>query len=306
VAKRIITAAITGSIHTPSMSPYLPITPDQIADEAVRAYDAGAAVAHIHARNPETGQPSANPDIYAEIAAKIKARCNIVLCITTGGGLGMSTQERVQTIPRLKPELASFNFGSMNFALFHALEAFKQLDQPWEKQYLGMTEDFILPNTFKTLREFAEVFAENGTQPELEVYDLGMLNNLVFMLERGHLERPVYIQFVFGILGGMPATPENLMFMHRTAKDNVGDFTWSVCAAGRYQFRMCTLALLLGGNARVGLEDNLYLDKGVRAKSNAEQVEKIVRIGKELGIEPATSDEAREILQLKGLERVGY
>lgn len=306
MAKRIITAAITGSIHTPSMSPYLPITPDQIADEAVRARNAGAAVAHIHARNPETGQPSPDPNIYAEIAAKIKARCDIILCITTGGGLGMSTQERVRTIPRLKPELASFNFGSLNFALFHALEVYRNLDQAWEKEYLGKTEDFILPNTFKTLREFAQVFAENGTQPELEIYDLGMLNNVVFMLERGHLKRPVYIQFVFGILGGMPATPENLMFMYQTAKDTIGEFTWSVCAAGRHQFRMCTLSLLLGGNARVGLEDNLYLDKGLKANSNAEQVEKIVRIGKELGIEPATPDEARKILGLKGLEEVAF
>jgi uncharacterized protein (DUF849 family) len=306
MTKRIVTAAITGSIHTPSMSPYLPITPDEIAEEAVRAHGAGAAVAHIHARNPETGQPSADPDLYAEIAAKIKAKCDIILCITTGGGLGMTTQERVRTIPKLKPELASFNFGSMNFALFHALEGYRELKQPWESQYLGMTEDFILPNTFKTLREFAEVFGENGTQPELEVYDLGMLNNLAFMLGKGQLKKPVYIQFVFGILGGMPATPENLMFMFRTAKDAVGEFTWSVCAAGRHQVRMCTLALLLGGNARVGLEDNLYLEKGVKAKSNAEQVEKMIRIMRELGLEPATPAEAREMLKLKGLEHVAY
>lgn len=304
--KRIITAAVTGSIHTPSMSPYLPITPDQIADEAVRAHNAGAAVAHIHARNPETGQPSPDPDLYAEIAGKIKARCDIILCITTGGGLGMSTQERVRTIPRLKPELASFNFGSLNFALFHALDTYSDLAQPWEREYLGMTENFILPNTFKTLREFAEVFAVNGTQAELEIYDLGMLNNLVFMLDKGYVRRPVYIQFVFGILGGMPATPENLMFMHQTAKSSIGEFTWSVCAAGRHQFRMCTLSLLLGGNARVGLEDNLYLDKGMRAKSNAEQVEKIVRIGREFGIEPATPEEARKILSLKGLGGVAF
>jgi uncharacterized protein (DUF849 family) len=306
MTKRIVTAAITGSIHTPSMSPYLPITPDEIAEEAVRAHGAGAAVAHIHARNPETGQPSADPDLYAEIAAKIKAKCDIILCITTGGGLGMTTQERVRTIPKLKPELASFNFGSMNFALFHALEGYRELKQPWESQYLGMTEDFILPNTFKTLREFAEVFGENGTQPELEVYDLGMINNLAFMLGKGQLKKPVYIQFVFGILGGMPATPENLMFMFRTAKDAVGEFTWSVCAAGRHQVRMCTLALLLGGNARVGLEDNLFLEKGVKAKSNAEQVEKMIRIMRELGLEPATPAEAREMLKLKGLEQVAY
>lgn len=304
--KRIVTAAITGSIHTPSMSPYLPIKPDEIADEAVRAHEAGAAVAHIHARNPETGQPAANVELYQEIASKIKSRCNIVLCITTGGGLGMTTEQRLRSIPVLRPELASFNFGSMNFALFHALDTYTEFKFPWERDYLSMTEDLILPNTFKTLREFAETFERMNTQPELEVYDLGMINNLGYMLQKKWLKRPVYIQFVMGILGGMAATPENLMFMYKTAKDVVGDFNWSVCAAGRHQFNMCTLSLILGGNVRVGLEDNLNLDRGVRAKSNAEQVTKVIRIARELGLEPASSDEARQILGLKGLDKVAF
>jgi len=304
--KRIITAAITGSIHTPSMSSYLPITPSEIVDETVRAYDAGAAVAHIHVRNPETGAPSADVSIYEEVARKIKERCGIVVCITTGGGLGMTTEERVRTIPVLKPELASFNFGSLNFALFHALETYEEFKFPWEKDYLAMTEDFILPNTFKTLGEFTEVFEKYDVKPELEVYDVGQLNNVYFMLRKGRLRRPIYIQFVMGILGGIQATPDNLLFLHNSAKELLGEFLWSVAAAGRHQFNMCTLSLVMGGNARVGLEDNLYLEKGVKAKSNAEQVEKIVRIAKELGIEPASPDEARDMLRLKGLEKVGF
>jgi uncharacterized protein (DUF849 family) len=306
MSKRIITAAITGSIHTPSMSTYLPITPDQIVSETVRAYEAGASVAHIHARNPETGQPSADINLYREIASKIKSKCGIILCITTGGGLGMTVEERVSAIPQLKPELASFNFGSLNFALFSTLDSLKEFKFPWESDYLAMTEDFILPNTFKTLARFAQVFQENLTQPELEVYDVGMLNNVAFMLETGRIKKPIYIQFVMGILGGIPAGPDNLMFMYNTAKASIGDFNWSVCAAGRHQFKMCTLSLLIGGNVRVGLEDNLYLEKGVKAKSNAQQVEKIVRIARELGLEPATPDEARQMLGLKGLDNVAY
>jgi uncharacterized protein (DUF849 family) len=306
VNKRIVTAAITGSIHTPSMSPYLPITPDEIANEAVRAWEAGATVAHIHVRDPETGRPSPDVNLYREVAEKVKSRCDIILCITTGGGLGMTTQQRVAAVSSLKPELASFNFGSMNFALFHALETYKEFKHPWERDYLAMTDDFIFPNTFKTLKESSEIFYENQTQAELEVYDLGMLSNVDFMLRRGHLKRPVYIQFVMGILGGMAATPENLMFMYKTAQDLFGTFNWSVCAAGRYQFNMCTMALVLGGNVRVGLEDNLYLDRGTKAKSNAEQVAKIIRIARELGLEPATPAEGREILGLKGLDKVVF
>jgi uncharacterized protein (DUF849 family) len=304
--KRIITAAITGSIHTPSMSPYLPVTPNQIADEAVRAYNAGAAVAHIHVRDPETGAPSVDVDLYKQVGAMIKSRCDIVLCITTGGGLGMTAAQRLVAIPLLKPELASFNFGSFNFALFHALDTYKEFKFNWEREYLAMTEDLILPNTFKTLREFSEVFQEHDVQPELEVYDVGQINNVAFMLRKGHLKRPIYIQFVLGILGAIQPTLDNLLFLYNSAKDLLGDFTWSVCAAGRNQFNMCTASLIAGGNARVGLEDNLYIEKGVKAKSNAAQVEKMVRIARELGIEPATPDEAREILGLKGIDQVSF
>jgi uncharacterized protein (DUF849 family) len=305
--KVIVTAAITGAIHTPSMSPYLPVTPRQIADEAVRAYEEGAAVAHIHVRNPENGMPVSDMDLFREVVTEVKRRCNIVLCLTTGGSLGASTAQRVAVVPTFKPELASFNFGSINFALFHVLSN-KNLEfkYEWEKQYLGMTEDFIFPNTFKTMREYCQYFNENETKPELEVYDLGMINNVAFMVERGYLKKPVYIQFVLGILGAAPATLENLMYFYQTARNTLGDFTWSVCAAGRHQINMCTAALLMGGNVRVGLEDNLYLEKGVMAKSNGDQVAKIVRIARELGREPATPDEARKMLGLKGLDKVGY
>ncbi|MCL6612364.1 MAG: 3-keto-5-aminohexanoate cleavage protein [Peptococcaceae bacterium] len=306
-SKVIVTAAITGAIHTPSMSPYLPVTPKQIADEAVRAFEEGAAVAHIHVRNPENGMPVSDLELFREVVTEVKSRCNIILCLTTGGSLGATTAQRVAVVPAFKPELASFNFGSINFALFHVLDNKNlQFRYEWEKQYLGMTEDFIFPNTFKTMREYCQYFNENGTKPELEIYDLGMINNVAFMLERGYLKKPVYIQFVLGILGAAPATLENLMFFHQAARNAIGDFTWSVCAAGRHQINMCTASLLMGGNVRVGLEDNLYLEKGVMARSNAEQVAKIVRIARELGREPATPDEARNILGLKGLDKVNY
>ena len=304
--KAVITAAITGSIHTPTMSEYLPITPQQIADEAVRAYEAGAAVCHVHARNPETGMPVPDVNLMKEIITKIKSRCNIVVCITTGGGLGMTVEQRVAPVTMYKPELASFNAGSINFALFHAIPRFKEFKFPWEKQYLGMSEDFIFPNTFKSMREYCAIFAEHGTKPEFEIYDSGMVNNIAFMIEAGYVKKPVYIQFVMGVLGGITPSSENLMFLVDYAKKQIGDFEFSVCVAGRAQFPICTQSLLIGGNCRVGLEDNLYLDRGKMAKSNAEQVAKIVRIARELGIDAATPDEARQILGLKGIDKVNY
>ena len=304
--KAVITAAITGSIHTPTMSEYLPITPQQIADEAVRAYEAGAAVCHVHARNPETGMPVPDVNLMKEIITKIKSRCNIVVCITTGGGLGMTVEQRVAPVTMYKPELASFNAGSINFALFHAIPRFKEFKFPWEKQYLGMSEDFIFPNTFKSMREYCAIFAEHGTKPEFEIYDSGMVNNIAFMIEAGYVKKPVYIQFVMGVLGGITPSSENLLFMVEYANKLIGDFEFSVCVAGRAQFPICTQSLLIGGNCRVGLEDNLYLDRGKMAKSNAEQVAKMVRMARELGIEPATPDEARQILGLKGIDKVNY
>jgi len=288
------------------MSPYLPITPQQIADEAVRVYEAGGAVAHIHVRNPETGQPSSDMELFREVVTKVKSKCNMVLCLSTGGGVGMTTAERVKAVTTFKPELASFNFGSINFGLFPIAEAVREFKFPWEKAYLESTWDFIFPNTFKTLREFSQAFSENETKPELEIYDAGMINNVAFMLQRGYLKNPVYLQFVLGILGSMPASPNNLLFFLSSARETVGDFVWSVCAAGRHQLPMCTMSLVMGGNARVGMEDSLYAGKGVLAKSNADQVEKIVRIARELGLEPATPDEARQILGLKGLDKVNW
>lgn len=304
--KVIVTAAITGSIHVPSMSPYLPITPQQIADEAVRVYEAGGAVAHIHVRNPETGQPSSDMELFREVVTKVKSKCNMVLCLSTGGGVGMTTAERVKAVTTFKPELASFNFGSINFGLFPIAEAVREFKFPWEKAYLESTWDYIFPNTFKTLREFSQAFSENETKPELEIYDAGMINNVAFMIQRGYLKKPVYLQFVLGILGSIPASPNNLLFLLNSAREIVGDFVWSVCAAGRHQLPMCTMSLVMGGNARVGMEDSLYAGKGILAKSNADQVEKIVRIARELGLEPATPDEARQILGLKGLDKVNW
>jgi len=304
--KAIITAAITGSIHTPTMSDYLPITPEQIADEAVRAYEAGAAVCHIHARNPETGMPSPDLNLMKEIITGIKSRCNIVVCITTGGGLGMTTEQRVAPVTLYRPELASFNAGSINFALFPVITRYKEWRFEWEKQYLGMTEDFIYANTFKSMKEYCGKFNETGTKPEFEIFDAGMVNNVAFMIQAGYVKKPVYNQFVMGVLGGITPSPENLLFLVDYAKKLIGDFEFSVCVAGRAQFPICTQSLLIGGNARVGLEDNLYLEKGHVAKSNAEQVAKMVRIARELGIDPATPDEARSILGLKGIDKVNF
>jgi uncharacterized protein (DUF849 family) len=300
--KRIITAAITGAVHTPSMSPYLPVTPQKIADDAIRAYEAGAAICHIHARKPETGQPCADFDTYEEIINRVKSKCNMVICLTTGGQLGMSVEERLYPLSSFKPELASFNAGSCNFALFRMLDKHNEFAYDWESKFLTGTEDLIFPNTFKSMKDFTRIFRDCDTKPEFEIYDSGMVNNVAYLIERGYVKKPVYIQFVMGILGGITATVENLIFMVEYAKKLIGDFEFSAAVAGRDQFPLCTQALLIGGHIRVGLEDNLYIDKGVLAKSSGEQVAKMVRIAKELGIEPASPDEARKILGLKDRE----
>lgn len=304
--KVIVTAAVTGAIHTPTMSPYLPISPQQLIDEILAVREAGGAVAHLHVRDPGTGAPSANQELFLEVASEVKKRCDIILCTTTGGGLGQTVEQRVHVVSTLKPELASLNAGSLNFALFHIVDKYGKWNHEWEKAYLEQTEDFIFPNTFKTMRQFLSIFNRMGSKPEFEIYDVGMLNNLAFAIKSGWVEKPVYLQFVLGILGGIPATCENLIFLHDTARKTIGDFEFSVCAAGRSQFRMCAQSLLLGGNVRVGLEDNLHLEKGVMAKSNAEQVKKIIRIAGELDREPASPTEAREILGLKGLDQVNF
>lgn len=304
--KAIITAALTGSIHTPSMSPYLPVTARQLIDEILAVHAAGGTVCHLHVRDQASGLPNADQDIYREVASEVKKHCDIILCTTTGGKLGAPVEQRVAVATTLRPELATLNAGSLNFALFHIVDKIKEWKFDWEKKYLDSTDDFIFPNTFKTMRQYLETFEKTGTKPEFEIYDTGMINNLAFLIQKGIAKKPVYLQFVMGILGGIPATVQNLVHLYETARSQIGEFEFSVCAAGNAQFPMCTHSLLMGGNARVGLEDNLYLEKGVLAKSNAEQVAKIIRIARELGIEPATPAEGRAILGLKGLDQVNF
>ncbi len=304
--KAIFTAALTGSIHTPSMSPYLPITATQLIDEILAVHEEGGAVAHIHTRDQKTGLPNADQEVYMEVATVVKKHCDIILCTTTGGRLGDSVENRGRVATTLSPELASLNAGSLNFALHHIADKIDDYKFDWEKPYLDGTEDFIFPNTFKTMRQFLEVFNANDTVPEFEIYDMGMINNLAFLIHKGIVKKPVYLQFVLGILGGMPAIPENLVYLVDTARRQIGDFQFSVCAAGHMQFPMCTQSLIMGGNARIGLEDNLYLEKGVLAKSNAEQMRKIIRIGAELDVTPATPAKARKMLGLKGLDKVSF
>ncbi|MGD0855790.1 MAG: 3-keto-5-aminohexanoate cleavage protein [Dehalococcoidia bacterium] len=306
--KVIVTSAVTGSAHFPSMSPYLPITPQQIIEDAVKSAEAGAAILHIHVRNPENGMPTPDIEIFSEVLTGIKARTNAVICISTGGGMGMSTEQRASPVINLKPEMASLNFGSMNFSVFPQADKVKEWRYPWEKLSILASEDYIFPNTFKTLREFLAIFAANETKPELEIYDLGMVNNLAFMMRRGHIKPPVHIQFVTGTLGGVPSTVDSLTTLYNATRMAIGtdNFTWSAIGAGRFQMPICSVALAMGGNVRVGMEDNLYVSKGVLAKSSAEQVAKIIRIMRELSLEPATPDEARKMLGLKGLGKVNY
>lgn len=306
--KVIVTAAVTGSAHFPSMSPYLPITPQQIIEDAIKSAEAGAAVLHIHVRNPENGMPTPDIDLFKEVLGEIKARTKAVICISTGGGMGMSTEQRAAPVINLKPEMGSLNFGSMNFSVFPQADKVKEWRYPWERLSVLASEDYIFPNTFRTLREFLAIFAVNEVKPELEIYDLGMVNNLAFMISRGHIKPPVHIQFVTGTLGGVPSTVDSLVTLYNATCTAVGKekFTWSAIGAGRHQMPICSAALAMGGNVRVGLEDNLYISKGVLAKSSAEQVAKIIRIMKELSLEPATPDETRNILGLKGLGKVNY
>lgn len=306
--KVIVTAALTGSAHFPSMSPYLPLTPKQIIEEGIRSAEAGAAVLHVHVRNPENGMPTPDLEIFREVLTGIKAACNAVICVTTGGGMGMTTEQRAAPVIAFKPEMASLNFGSMNFSVFPVAEKITEWKYPWEKLAMMASEDFIFPNTFKTMREFLSIFAANETKPELELYDLGMVNNVSFMMSRGHLKPPIHIQFVTGTLGGVPSTVNSLVTLVNAAREAIGanNFTWSAIGAGRQQMPICTVALAMGGHVRVGLEDSLFISRGVLAKSSAEQVEKIIRIMRELSLEPATPDEARKILGLKGINKVNF
>ncbi|MDF2635852.1 MAG: hypothetical protein K0R78_2726 [Pelosinus sp.] len=305
-SKIIITAAVTGATHTPSLSPYFPSTPDQIIKDAVEAHQAGAAVVHVHARDPKDCSPTPDINIMREIVTSIKQQCNAVVCITTGGAVWMSSEERLAPAVELKPELASCNAGSVNFVFADLAAKIKNPKFDWEIPYLQKTNELVFTNTFTGLEYYLKTMNEHGMRPEFEVYDVGMVNNIAYFKEKGLVKGPIYLQFVMGILGGIPATVDNLAYLVKTAREQIGDFVWSCAAAGKAQFPMVTTALAMGGNARVGLEDNLYLKPGILAKSSAEQVIQIKEIAERLGLEIASSDEARQILDLKGIEKVNY
>jgi uncharacterized protein (DUF849 family) len=306
--KVIITCAVTGSVHTPSMSPYLPITPDEIARDSIAAAEAGASVLHLHARDPKDGRPTPDPGVFMQFLPRIKQNCDAVVNITTGGGHGMTIEERTAAAMAAKPELASFNMGSMNFGLFPALEKMKEFKHPWERAHLENTRDFIFRNTFKDMERLLKELGEGcGTRFEFECYDIGHLYNLAHFVDRGMVRPPFFVQTIFGILGGIGADHENLVHMKRIADKLFGeDYHWSVLAAGRHQMSFVTQSAIMGGHVRVGLEDSLYLGKGELAKSNAEQVAKIRRIVEELSLSVASSTEARAMLKLKGGDNVAF
>ena len=305
--KVIITCAVTGSIHTPTMSPHLPITPEEIAEAAIGAAKAGAAIVHLHARNPKDGSPTQDPALFRQFGAKIKAATDVVLNFTTGGAPTMSIEERLQPALQLKPEVASLNMGSMNFGLYEMLGRYKEFKHDWEKPYLAASDDRIFKNTFKDIQKILESCRENDTRFEIECYDIGHLYTAAHFLERGLVKPPLLIQSVFGIRGGIGPHPEDVMHMKRTADRLFGDaYYWSVLGAGRNQMFIAAMSAVMGGNVRVGLEDSLWLGRGQLARSNAEQVAKARRLLEELGLVVATPDDARQMLKLKGGRNVAF
>lgn len=306
--KVIISCAITGAMHTPTMSEHLPITPSQIADESIAAAEAGAAIIHLHARVPENGAPTGDPDVYSQFLPVIKQRCDAVINVTTGGSPTMTVQDRLRGAERFQPEMCSLNMGSLNFAIYPAARNISQWKYDWEESYVKDSDDFIFRNTFRDIEYILKTLGDAGTKFEHECYDVGHLYNLAHFVDRGLVKPPFFVQMIFGILGGIGADLDNLMFMKQTADRLFGKDTyqWSVLAAGRYQMPFITQAALMGGNVRVGLEDSLSIARGKLAISNAEQVEKAKRILNEMGLEAATSEEAREMLGLKGGDRVSF
>ena len=305
--KVIITCAVTGAIHTPTMSPHLPVTPEQIAADALGAARAGASIVHLHARMPDDGRPTQDPDRFRAFLPEIKAGSDVVINITTGGAPTMLVEERLQPALTLKPEVASLNMGSMNFGLYEMIPRYKEWNHDWEVPYLAGSDDRIFKNTFRDIAYILESCSGNNTRFEVECYDIGHLYTAAHFLDRGLLKPPLFIQSVFGIRGGIGPHPEDVMHMKRTCDRLFGnDFQWSVLGAGRNQMYIATQSAVLGGNVRVGLEDSLWISKGQLAKTSAEQVSKIYRILTELGLEVATPDETRQILKLKGRDQVNF
>jgi len=306
--KVIITCAVTGSVHTPTMTPYLPITPDDIARESIAASEAGAAVIHLHARNPADGSPTPDPNVFMQFLPRIKQNCDSVINITTGGSLGMSMEDRLAAPLRAKPELCSLNMGSMNFGIFHVTDKISEWKYPWEKGYVERTRENVVSNSFAQIERFIKELGQGcGTRFECECYDVGHLYTLAHFLDRKLLEPPLFVQTIFGVLGGIGPHPDDLMHMRRTADRLFGkDYQWSILAAGRHQINLATIGASMGGNVRVGLEDSIYLGPGRLAKSNAEQVQKIRTILEALSLEVATPEEARKMLKLKGGDQVAF
>jgi uncharacterized protein (DUF849 family) len=306
--KVIITCATTGSIHTPTMSPHLPITPQEIAEQSIAAAEAGAAIIHLHARDPKDGRPTPDPKVFMEFLPRIKQASEAVINITTGGGHGMTLQERLAAPLQARPEMCSLNMGSMNFGLYPMLDRYKEFRHEWERRHLENSRDFIFRNTFKDIEYVLKELGEGcGTRFEFECYDVGHLYNLAHFLDRGLVNPPLFVQTIFGILGGIGADTENLGHMRRIADKLLGDaYHWSVLAAGRHQIGFVTMAAIMGGNVRVGLEDSLYAGRGRLATSNAEQVSIVRRLLEGLSLEVATPAEARAMLALKGGDQVAF
>ena len=304
----IISCAVTGSIHTPTMSPHLPVTPAEIAESAIGAAAAGASVLHLHARDPRDGRPSPDPDVFRQFLSRIKAATPAVVNITTGGAQSMTVEERLAGPTALRPEMCSLNMGSMNFGLYPALDKFSDWRHDWEPQYLEGSRGSVFRNTFRDIETILRRLGEEcGARFEYECYDVGHLYSLAHFLDRGLVQPPLFVQTIFGVLGGIGPHPENLLHMRRIADKLFGDaYHWSVLAAGRYQTRFVTIAAAMGGHVRVGLEDSLYLAKGVLAESNAAQVAKIRRILEELSLEVASPDDVRDMLRLKGVDEVAF
>ena len=306
--KVIISCAVTGGIHTPTMSDALPVTPTEIAQQSIEAAEAGAAIIHLHARDPETGAPTPDPDVFMQFLPRIKQASDAVVNITTGGGLKMTLDERLAAPLKAKPEMCSLNMGSINFAIHQMADKYTSWKHDWEEPYLRGTDDNIFRNTFRDIERILKELGEGcGTRFEHECYDIGHLYNLAYFVDKGLAKPPFFIQSIFGILGGIGTDMENVIFMKQTADRLFGDdYIWSVLGAGRNQMPIATQSAMMGGNVRVGLEDSLFIGRGKLASSNAEQVAKIRRIIEELGMEVATPQEARELLALKGGDDVAF
>ena len=305
--KVIISCAVTGSIHTPSMSPHLPVTAEQIAESALGAAEAGAAIVHLHARNPADGRPDQSPEAFEPFLRVIKQSSNVVVNLTTGGSPYMTVEERVRPAEKWKPEIASLNMGSMNFGLFPMLKRYKQFKHEWEPQMLENSRDLVFRNSFKDITYALNTLNETHTRYEFECYDTSHLYNLHYFWQEGLVKAPLFIQTVFGLLGGIGAHREDVLHMKRTADRLFGDnYRWSVLGAGRAQMPLAAMSAAMGGNIRVGLEDSLWAGKGKLAESNAEQVRQVRHIIEGLGLEVASPDEAREILSLKGRDKVAF